>query len=170
MFCYSLFKHFGALFLSFLSTTSDCLSGQPLWSLLWGDRCLFQHNSRHTGRRMASVSPSLSSSPGWQASLFVFPDIRRHLNSPVKCSTMCQDETSCWGMRTEAPLTCFRLPTSKSTTMWLLTDVCGRSLMFVLIYVGALAAISGTSPCLVLVCTVCVSVNPYSKAINSFLW
>lgn len=42
---------------------------------------------------------SLSFPPGRQACLFVFPDIRRHLNSPVKRSTMHQDETNGWRMR-----------------------------------------------------------------------
>lgn len=37
---------------------------------------------------------SLSSPPGRQACLFVFLDIRRHLNSQVKCSTKHQDETN----------------------------------------------------------------------------
>ena len=39
---------------------------------------------------------SLSSPPGRLAHLFVLPDIRRHLNSPVTCRTMDRDETYSW--------------------------------------------------------------------------
>lgn len=46
---------------------------------------------------------SLSSPPGRRACLFVLPDIGRHLNSPVKHSTMRRDETNSWRMRPEVP-------------------------------------------------------------------
>lgn len=58
-----------------------------------GDRCLFLHNSRHTRRRM--VSPSCLILPTKLAGLLVcVPDISRLLNSPVRRSTMHQDETN----------------------------------------------------------------------------
>lgn len=70
------------------------------------DRCLFQYNSCHTGRRMAPVFPYSLILPTRPAgSLVCALDIRRRLKSPIKCSTMLQEESNCWRMRPEMTLT-----------------------------------------------------------------
>lgn len=51
------------------------------------------------------VSPSLSFLPDWQACLFLSLHVGRHLRSHVKCSTIHQDGSDHWGMRTEVSLT-----------------------------------------------------------------
>lgn len=81
--------------LSLLALSSVSLS-LSLRSLVGVDRCLFQHNSCRTCRRMASVSPSFLILPNRQACLFMLPDIGRHLNGPARRGTMRQDETNCW--------------------------------------------------------------------------
>lgn len=87
---------FGALFLSSLCLLFLSLSLPNLCGHCWGVTGACSNTIPVTQGEEWPPFPlhSLSFPPGRPACLFVFPDIRRHLNSPVKRRTMHQDETN----------------------------------------------------------------------------